>query len=66
MKTMGQILVRATLLSGAFMVLAGCSSTAIGPAYTQAELKLICERQGGWWHRGDVIGGYCEYRTSSG
>ena len=34
-----------------------------GPTYTEAELKAICERRGGWW-RGNLIPGYCEYQTA--
>ena len=43
---------------------AGCGSVAYPPTYTQAELKAICERRGGWW-RGDLIPGYCEYQAAS-
>jgi hypothetical protein len=42
--------------------LAGCGSAPIEPAYTQDELKAICERQMWWWHPNGVRGGYCEKR----
>jgi len=42
---------------------AACTTTAIPPTYTQAELRVICERRGGWW-RGDLIAGYCEYQSA--
>ena len=35
-----------------------------GPTYTEDELRVICERRGGWW-RGNLIPGYCEYQTAS-
>jgi hypothetical protein len=34
----------------------------IPPTYTQQELKVICERRGGWWHDDDLMGGFCERR----
>ena len=37
---------------------------AIPPTYTQAELKAICERRGGWWHDDDLMGGFCEYQSA--
>ncbi len=43
--------------------LTGCASMPQGPTYTEAELKAICERRGGWW-RGNLIPGYCEYQTA--
>jgi len=41
----------------------GCAelATAHAPTYTQAELAAICQRNGGWWHGDDLIGGFCEY-----
>jgi hypothetical protein len=36
---------------------------AAAATYTEAELKAICERRGGWW-RGNLIPGYCEYQTA--
>ena len=49
-------------LASLVMLDAGCGSAPIGPTYTQQELKAICERQRGWWHADDLMGGYCEYR----
>ena len=49
------------LVIGACGFLGGCSTVPIPPTYTEAELKAICERHGGWW-RGDLIPGYCEYQ----
>ena len=54
----------ALLVAACCGLLAGCSSVAYPPTYTQAELKTICERRGGWW-RGDLIPGYCEYQAAS-
>ena len=48
----------------ACLFLASCSGVVYPPTYTQAELKAICERRGGWW-RGDLIPGYCEYQAAS-
>jgi hypothetical protein len=45
-------------------LLAGCAGLPQGPTYTDAELRAICERQGGWW-RGALIAGYCEHQTAS-
>ena len=45
-------------------LLGGCAGWPQGPTYTDAELRAICERRGGWW-RGDLIAGYCEYQTAS-
>jgi len=42
---------------------AACTTAAIPPTYTQAELRAICERRGGWW-RGELIQGYCEYQSA--
>lgn len=52
------------VVAGACGLLAGCSTVAYPPTYTQAELKAICERRGGWW-RGDLIPDYCEYQAAS-
>ncbi len=54
----------ALLVIGACVLLAGCSTVAYPPTYTQDELKVICERRGGWW-RGNLIPGYCEYQAAS-
>ena len=55
---------RASFLSaGAAVCLAGCITGApIPPTYTQDELKMICERNGGSWYRDDLMGGFCERR----
>ena len=52
------------LVAGALALGSGCGSAGapIGPTYTQEELRAICQRQGGWWHSDDLVGGYCEYR----
>ena len=56
--------------SGAFLggmacgMVAGCSSAPIPPPYTQAELKAMCERRGGWWHDDRLMGGFCEYQAA--
>ncbi len=62
MRTRAQRLA-ATLLLGGAVSLDGCSSIPIAPTYTQEDLKIVCERQGGVWHRDDLMGGYCEYKT---
>jgi hypothetical protein len=56
----------AALAISAGALLAGCASWPWPqePTYTDAELKAICERQGGWW-RGNLIPGYCEYQSAS-
>ena len=53
---------RARLVVLMGILLAGCSSVAIPPAYTQAELKAECDRRRGWWRPDDLIGGYCDFR----
>jgi hypothetical protein len=54
----------ALLAASASVLLAGCSGVVYPPTYTQAELRAMCERRGGWW-RGDLIPGYCEYQAAS-
>ncbi len=54
----------ALIAAGLCALLAGCAGLPQGPTYTDAELRAICERRGGWW-RGEVIAGYCEYQTAS-
>jgi hypothetical protein len=44
----------------AAMILGGCTTAALPPTYTQVELKTICERNRGWWHPDDLVGGFCE------
>lgn len=41
-----------------------CSSMPQGPTYTEDELRVMCERRGGWW-RGSLIPGYCEFQGAS-
>lgn len=56
---------RASLAAGlCALILGGCSSVPIPPTYTQQELKVICERRGGWWRDDDLMGGFCEYQTA--
>jgi hypothetical protein len=45
-------------------LLAACATGPHPPTYTDAELKAMCERRGGWW-RGELIAGFCEYQTAS-
>ncbi len=59
-----RLLGRALVAAMVCGLLAGCAGLPQGPTYTDAELKVICERRGGWW-RGEVIAGYCEYQTAS-
>ncbi len=65
MRATVQTLVATIFLSAALTILAGCSSPLIAPTYTQEELKVICERQRGWWRPDDLMGGYCEYRVGT-
>ena len=54
----------ALLCVGVAGVLGGCAGWPQAPTYTDAELKAMCERRGGWW-RGDLIAGYCEFQAAS-
>ena len=58
-----RLVLGALLAAAAGGMLTGCASMPPGPTYTEAELKAICERRGGWW-RGNLIPGYCEYQTA--
>jgi acyl-CoA synthetase (AMP-forming)/AMP-acid ligase II len=51
-----------TLIAAAAL-LAGCTMVPLPPTYSQDELRVICERNGGWWHPDGPIGGYCEYQS---
>jgi len=62
--TSREILLGALLAACACGLFSACSSMPQGPTYTDAELRAICERRGGWW-RGDLIAGYCEYQSPS-
>ncbi len=54
----------AALAGGVLLtLLAGCRGVPHAGPYTQDELKAICERQGGWWHPDDLLGGLCEYQA---
>jgi hypothetical protein len=59
-----RVLHGALLVAAVCGLLAGCAGLPHGPTYTDAELRAICERQGGWW-RGELIAGFCEYQTAS-
>jgi len=48
----------ATLCS---IALGSCSTAAIPPASTEAELKARCESRSGRWHDGDPMRSFCEY-----
>lgn len=43
--------------------LAGCAAGAIQRPYSEQELRERCERQGGWWHPDELMGGFCEYQS---
>ena len=58
-----RLVLGALLAAAAGGAVTGCASMPQGPTYTEAELKAICERRGGWW-RGILIPGYCEYQTA--
>jgi hypothetical protein len=57
------VLAAAIRLSAIAGILAGCAITPIPPTYTQQELKAMCERRNGCWHRDDLRGGFCEYKS---
>ena len=44
------------------VVAAGCATAQNPPTYTQSDLKVACERQGGWWRANLLVnnGGLCE------
>jgi hypothetical protein len=44
------------------LALAGCGP-AIERPYTEEELELTCAMRGGWWHRDDLMGGFCEFQA---
>ena len=44
-------------------IVAGCTGVPIPPTYTQDELRVICERYGGWWRPDGLVGGHCEYQS---
>jgi hypothetical protein len=59
-----RLLLAALLAVAVGGLLSACSTMPPGPTYTDDELRVICERRGGWW-RGNLIPGYCEYQTAS-
>jgi hypothetical protein len=61
--TTRKILLGALLVAATCGLFSACSTMPQGPTYTDAELKAICERRGGWW-RGDLIAGFCEYQAA--
>jgi hypothetical protein len=42
---------------------AGCAGVVIPPTYTDGELALRCQLDGGWWRPNDLMGGYCEFES---
>ena len=65
MKSAGRRLWLGALLAAtAGGLLTACSSLPPGPTYTEDELRVICERRGGWW-RGNLIPGHCEFQSAS-
>jgi hypothetical protein len=44
------------------VALAGCGA-AIERTYTEEDLGGICVLRGGWWHRDDLMGGFCEFQA---
>jgi hypothetical protein len=44
------------------LALAGCGP-AIERTYTEEELGATCVMRGGWWHRDDLRGGFCEFQA---
>ncbi|HTG09173.1 MAG TPA: hypothetical protein VK746_00115 [Candidatus Eisenbacteria bacterium] len=62
--TTRKILLGLLLAAGAAGLFSACSTMPQGPTYTDAELKAICERRGGWW-RGELIAGFCEFQSAS-
>ena len=59
-----RLVLGALLAAAAGGFLGACSSLPPAPTYTEDELRVICERRGGWW-RGNLIPGLCEYQTAS-
>ena len=50
-------------LGTALGLVAGCAGGAIPPTYSQEELRVICERDGGWWRAGNLMAGFCEFQA---
>ncbi len=63
MKRLSRAIAVSVLLGSPYAVVAGCSSAPIQPAYTQPDLQVVCERQGGWWRPDRLRDGFCEYQA---
>ena len=50
------------LLLALALASAGCGAP-IERTYTQEELEVKCVMRGGWWHRDDLMGGFCEFQA---
>jgi hypothetical protein len=44
------------------LALTACGERIERP-YTEAELEQMCVMRGGWWHRDDLTGGFCEFQA---
>jgi len=44
------------------LALVGCGGPIERP-YTEQELEAKCVMRGGWWHRDDLTGGFCEFQA---
>jgi hypothetical protein len=64
MTTVKSVLVGVLLGAGVGGLLTACTSVPHGPAYADAELQAMCEREGGWW-RGGLIPGFCESQSTT-
>jgi hypothetical protein len=62
--TTRKILLGVLVLAATCGLFGACSTMPQGPTYTDAELKAMCERRGGWW-RGELIAGFCEFQSAS-
>jgi hypothetical protein len=62
--TTRKLLLALLLAAGVCGLFTACSSMPQGPTYTDAELRAMCERRGGWW-RGDLIAGFCEFQSAA-
>ena len=45
------------------LALVGCGGPIERP-YTEKELEAKCVMRGGWWHRDDLMGGFCEFQAA--
>jgi hypothetical protein len=62
--TTRKLLLAMLFAAGVCGLFTACSSMPQGPTYTDAELRAMCERRGGWW-RGDLIAGFCEFQSAA-